>query len=117
MTQGVGFPQAIEGLQSDYKLQGVVPYPSIDPTKRRVDSFRLVFPYINLSFLTTVNMSSAALSPLAQSADKQLLFSRLGLTEQVHKLLLVSRYIDPQNSALTQWPYSGRGSGCERQAE
>ncbi|XPS69584.1 hypothetical protein M3J09_001851 [Ascochyta lentis] len=33
-------------------------------------------------------MSSVALSPLAQSADKQLLFSRLGLNEQVHKLLL-----------------------------
>ncbi|KAF1352706.1 hypothetical protein EJ07DRAFT_136556 [Lizonia empirigonia] len=33
-------------------------------------------------------MSSANSSPLAQSADKQLLFSRLGLNEQVHKLLL-----------------------------
>lgn len=40
MTQSVGFPQAIEGLQSDYKLQGVFPYPSIEPTKCRVDSFR-----------------------------------------------------------------------------
>lgn len=37
-------------------------------------------------------MSFAALSPLAQSADKQLLFARLGLNEQVHKLLLVSCY-------------------------
>lgn len=35
-------------------------------------------------------MSFVALSPLAQSADKQLLFARLGLNEQVHKLLLVS---------------------------
>jgi hypothetical protein len=34
-------------------------------------------------------MSFIALSPLAQSADKQLLFARLGLNEQVHKLLLV----------------------------
>ncbi|KAF2626175.1 hypothetical protein BU25DRAFT_459714 [Macroventuria anomochaeta] len=33
-------------------------------------------------------MSSVTLSPLAQSADKQLLFARLGLNEQVHKLLL-----------------------------
>jgi hypothetical protein len=31
-------------------------------------------------------MSSA---PLAQSADKQVLFARLGLTEQIHKILLV----------------------------
>ncbi|KAF1931461.1 uncharacterized protein M421DRAFT_418089, partial [Didymella exigua CBS 183.55] len=37
-------------------------------------------------------MSFVAPSPLAQSADKQLLFTRLGLNEQVHKLLLVSRY-------------------------
>ena len=35
-------------------------------------------------------MSSVTLGPLAQSADKQLLFARLGLDEQVHKLLLVS---------------------------
>lgn len=27
--------------------------------------------------------------PLAQSADKQVLFARLGLNEQAHKLLLV----------------------------
>lgn len=27
--------------------------------------------------------------PLAQSADKQVLFARLGLNEQTHKLLLV----------------------------
>lgn len=27
--------------------------------------------------------------PLAQSADKQVLFARLGLNEQIHKLLLV----------------------------
>ncbi|UPX15522.1 uncharacterized protein EKO05_0005967 [Ascochyta rabiei] len=33
-------------------------------------------------------MSSIALGPLPQSADKQLLFSRLGLNEQVHKMLL-----------------------------
>ncbi|KAJ8111636.1 hypothetical protein OPT61_g5818 [Boeremia exigua] len=33
-------------------------------------------------------MSSVALSPLAQSADKSILFARLGLNEQVHKLLL-----------------------------
>lgn len=35
-------------------------------------------------------MSFVAISPLAQSADKQLLFTRLGLNEQAHKLLLVS---------------------------
>ncbi|KZM28529.1 hypothetical protein ST47_g335 [Ascochyta rabiei] len=35
-------------------------------------------------------MSSIALGPLPQSADKQLLFSRLGLNEQVHKMLLVN---------------------------
>jgi hypothetical protein len=33
-----------------------------------------------------LNMSSL---PLAQSADKQVLFARLGLNEQVHKMLLV----------------------------
>jgi len=33
-------------------------------------------------------MNSVPLGPLAQSADKSLLFSRLGLTEQAHKLLL-----------------------------
>lgn len=37
-------------------------------------------------------MSSVALSPLAQSADKSILFARLGLNEQVHKLLLVSHW-------------------------
>jgi hypothetical protein len=41
-------------------------------------------------------MSSSALGPLAQSADKQLLFSRLGLNEQVHKLLLVSCHVELQ---------------------
>ncbi|KAH7350491.1 hypothetical protein BKA66DRAFT_430927 [Pyrenochaeta sp. MPI-SDFR-AT-0127] len=30
-----------------------------------------------------------SLGPLAQSADKQVLFARLGLNEQVHKLLLL----------------------------
>ncbi|KAJ4991904.1 hypothetical protein SVAN01_02499 [Stagonosporopsis vannaccii] len=33
-------------------------------------------------------MSSVGLGPLAQSADKSILFARLGLNEQVHKLLL-----------------------------
>jgi hypothetical protein len=28
-------------------------------------------------------------APLAQSADKQVLFARLGLNEQIHKILLV----------------------------
>lgn len=35
-------------------------------------------------------MNSVPVGPLAQSADKSLLFARLGLTEQAHKLLLVS---------------------------
>ena len=36
-------------------------------------------------------MNSVPPGPLAQSADKSILFARLGLTEQAHKLLLVSK--------------------------
>jgi hypothetical protein len=47
--------------------------------------------FSSVCFHISSTMSYVALSPLAQSADKQLLFARLGLNEQVHKLLLVSR--------------------------
>jgi hypothetical protein len=31
-------------------------------------------------------------APLAQSADRKVLFSRLGLNEQIHKILLVRKH-------------------------
>ncbi|KAF1845276.1 uncharacterized protein K460DRAFT_405540 [Cucurbitaria berberidis CBS 394.84] len=34
-----------------------------------------------------------SLGPLAQSADKQVLFARLGLNEQIHKLLLLEAQV------------------------
>jgi hypothetical protein len=39
--------------------------------------------------------------PLAQSADKQVLFARLGLNEQVHKMLLVCVSFGDKGTANT----------------
>jgi hypothetical protein len=35
------------------------------------------------------SVSNTYLTPLGQSADKQVLFARLGQTKQIHKILLV----------------------------
>lgn len=90
MTQRVAFPQAIEDLEYDYKLGVKATCSRVESAECCIDFFRFCLFLIHPFCRTIVTMSSVSLSPLAQSADKQLLFARLGLNEQVHKLLLVS---------------------------
>jgi hypothetical protein len=57
--------------------------------------------------------SAMSLAPLAQSADKQVLFARLGLNNEIHKYLLVRGHLAFKVHSLTSLIGLARGAECE----